>query len=146
MSKLKKFSKDWITCNCCDQCDRSEVDGDKHIFTSKELYELVDDIIDDFDKENINQEFVCGNKQATFGGVVITCGEEHQCDACCRRERDALAAKVELFPKVKAEAIGKAMESIDMMNFKMANKTDPVVLRYMGELARYADNLIKEQD
>lgn len=114
----------------------------------------------------MNKEFICGSKQATFGGVVIECGIEHQCDSCCRKERDSLAAKIETMidvamrngaskgvrdaidktpnaclDQVKAEAIGTAMQSIDMENFKMNGKVDPVVLRYMSELGRYADFL-----
>lgn len=116
----------------------------------------------------MNKEFICGSKQATFGGVVITCGDEFQCDACCRRERDALAAQVELLTQaamqggankairdavdngpvvcldqIKSKAIGRAMELIDMENFKMNGSVDPVVLRYMGELSRQADNMVK---
>lgn len=48
--------------------------------------------------------------------------------------------------QIKAEAIGEAMERIDMNNFKMAGNIDPVVLRYMGELARYADSLMKKEE
>lgn len=45
---FKKYAKDWITHNVCDGTDRSQVQGDKHIFNSAELYALMDEIIDDW--------------------------------------------------------------------------------------------------
>lgn len=58
--------------------------------------------------------------------------------------RDAIDLNPDIcLNQIKSEAIGNAMQSIDMNNFKMGNKTDPVVLRYMGELARHADQLFK---
>lgn len=117
----------------------------------------------------MNKDFICNSKQATWGGKVITCGLEHQCDECCRRERDALAAYcadlkhaamtgganaklrqvIDKGPMVSTAScqvygIEKAMEQIDMQNFQMAGKVDPVVLRYMGELGAYAKRLLKQ--
>lgn len=116
----------------------------------------------------MNNKFICGHREATFGGVVIACGVDHQCDACCRRERDALAVKVnELtsaamrggankylrdaigenpsvsLSRIKAEAIGDAIAAIDKKQYVMVNgNIDPEVISVMGEMAKYADNLI----
>lgn len=116
----------------------------------------------------MKSQFTCGSKQATFGGVVITCGIEHQCDKCCRNERDALAVMVrkltdaaisggankqlrdviDINPsvsldRIKAEAIGDALASIDKKQYLMTNGSmDPEAVHVMGEIAKYADKLI----
>ena len=54
---LRAYAKAWLNDNMCDGEDRSHADKDTHYLTSKDLYEMVDDMLEDYERLQGDEEY-----------------------------------------------------------------------------------------